>query len=123
MVRAADFFKVALNFDQHSSIGEKSGEYGGKKRMFCPAFLKAWAMESILWQAKLSISTIWFGSNSGINISWTYTKKASPVILPFNSKWANSLFEDKADIHVYFSLCLGRVRFASYTRSSGKALP
>jgi len=35
-VRAAVARKLALNFDQHSSMGERSGEYGGKYSSLAP---------------------------------------------------------------------------------------
>jgi hypothetical protein len=51
-VRAAVARKSAVTFDHHASLGDKSGESGGRERRRAPGVAMAWAMPATLWAVR-----------------------------------------------------------------------
>lgn len=80
--------RTVLTFDQQSSIGFKSGEYGGKNSSRAPTDSINCRMRGALCDDKLSISTISPRRKVGSSTRAMYTSKAFPSRAPVRSAGA-----------------------------------
>ena len=72
----------SLNFDQHNSIGDQSGEYAGKNTILAPTASITSLTFTFLSTLKLSINTIAPCHNLGPNIYSTYVLNPAESVLP-----------------------------------------
>src|SRR5215475_6140782 len=73
---------MALNFDQHFSIGDKSGEYGGRYARRAPTDAIASFTPDTWWEDRLSINTTCPACHVGTRIVCTYVKNTCSSVLP-----------------------------------------
>src|SRR5215475_69296 len=81
-VRAAFARKMAVNFDQPFSIGDKSGAYGGRYSRRAPTDAMASFTPDTGWEERLSIHTTCPVGHVGARTVSTYVKNTCSSVLP-----------------------------------------
>jgi hypothetical protein len=74
--------RIAFSFDQQSSIGFRSGEYGGRNSGSAPAASINARADFRWWAPRLSSTTTSPGSSTGTKWSRTKASHTSPVVPP-----------------------------------------
>src|SRR5271165_2518547 len=114
-VRALSERNTSLIFDQHFSMGFRSGEYGGKYNKLAPAASRLCRTAAALWALRLSMTTTWPGRRRGHNTCSTKAWKISPSVASSMVMVASSPDEVMAPNKVRLRQCPAGM--ASGTRS------
>src|SRR5215218_2739466 len=79
---ARALLKLAFTFENASSMGFRSGEYGGRNNSWHPLASRSWRTFFPLCADRLSITTDWPSFSMGAKACSTYASKTSAVVVP-----------------------------------------